>query len=141
GLLAERAASGQLDIALASAALDFALLAAGRPVEALRRATRAIRILERLGRVIEGESLIRLVHIEALLATGDLGATGVALSTAFGRVHERANRIADPAWRAGFLESVPENARILELARQRGLHAGARIYRRAVSLLGVGVGS
>ncbi|MBA2538174.1 MAG: AAA family ATPase, partial [Deltaproteobacteria bacterium] len=34
GLLAERAASGQLDIALSSAALAFALLAAGRPVEA-----------------------------------------------------------------------------------------------------------
>ncbi len=139
GLLAEQTASGQLDVALAGAALAFALVAAGYPGEALQRATRAIRILERLGRVVEGESVIRLAHIEALLAIGDLAAADVALSTAFGRVHERANRITDPAWRAGFLESVPENARILDLSRQRGLHAGARIYKRAVSLLGVGV--
>jgi tetratricopeptide (TPR) repeat protein/tRNA A-37 threonylcarbamoyl transferase component Bud32 len=139
GLRAESIADQPFDQALAGASLAFALLAVGRIDEALPRATRAIRILEQLGRVVEGESVIRLAHIETLFATGDQDAAMVALSAAFGRVHERANRITDLAWRAGFLESVPENARILGLARHHGLSAHARIYKRAISLQGVGI--
>jgi hypothetical protein len=40
-----------------------------------------------------------------------------ALSAARARLLGRADRIHDPAWRESFLTRVPDNARILELAR------------------------
>ncbi len=41
------------------------------------------------------------------------GAVGVAAE----RLRQRAARISDPGWRQSFLERVPDNARLLELAR------------------------
>jgi hypothetical protein len=64
-----------------------------------------------------GESLIRLVHAETLLACGQADAARVALRVARDRLSERAERIADPERRAAFLEGVPENARTLRLAQ------------------------
>jgi hypothetical protein len=37
------------------------------------------------------------------------------------RTLQRAERVRDPAWRASFLENVPENARIVALAHEHGL--------------------
>jgi eukaryotic-like serine/threonine-protein kinase len=102
-------------------AYALALLAAGRVAEALPVALQARRRLEEIGTIEEGESVIRLVHVEALLAAGESDQARAALVEAHTRVRERASRLADPAWRASFLERVPENARLLVLAREHGL--------------------
>jgi hypothetical protein len=49
----------------------------------------------------------------------DAGAGEAALREVLRCVHERASDIPDPALRERFLLQVPENARTLELARQR----------------------
>jgi eukaryotic-like serine/threonine-protein kinase len=64
-----------------------------------------------------GESLVRLVHAETLLACEQTEAAHAALRVARDRLRERAERIADPERRAAFLTGVPENARTLELAK------------------------
>jgi hypothetical protein len=40
-----------------------------------------------------------------------------ALQVAADRLRQRAAAISDAAWQKSFLENVPDNARILELAR------------------------
>ncbi|HWO26111.1 MAG TPA: protein kinase [Kofleriaceae bacterium] len=86
--------------------------------EAHQAAAEAMQLLEPLGGLEEGEALVRLVFAEALDAIGERAAARAALSAAAERLLARAARIDDPAWRASFLEEVPENARTLELARQ-----------------------
>jgi eukaryotic-like serine/threonine-protein kinase len=93
-------------------------LAAGRNADALESARQAHELLEKLGGIDEGESLVRLVHAQALAATGDLDGARVAIRAARDRLLARAAKITDERLRAGFLESVPENARTLALARQ-----------------------
>jgi len=56
------------------------------------------------------------VHALALKATGDGDGARAAIAAACDRLTERANKINDPARRASFLESVPENARTMALA-------------------------
>jgi eukaryotic-like serine/threonine-protein kinase len=103
------------------ARLAQALLAAGRAAEALPRALEAARLLAEIGSVEEGESVIHLVHVEALLASGDVARGRTALAAAIARLDQRASRITEASWRASFLERVPENARLRELARQHGV--------------------
>jgi predicted ATPase len=86
--------------------------------EAHEAAGEAMRLLERLGGVEEGEALVRLVFAEALAASGGSHAAGRAILAAEERLRARAAKIGDPAWQRSFLERVPENARTLELARQ-----------------------
>ncbi|WP_437649493.1 protein kinase domain-containing protein [Sorangium sp. So ce362] len=97
------------------------LLAAGRAAEALEAANRAAElaapIIASQGHLEEGESQIYLVRAEALEACGAHGEARAAIATARGRLLERAARIADPAWRAGFLENVHDHARTRALAR------------------------
>ncbi|WP_437959519.1 protein kinase [Sorangium sp. So ce119] len=97
------------------------LLAAGRAAEALEVANRAAElaapIIAAQGHLEEGESQIYLVRAEALEACGAHGEARVAIATARERLLERTARIANPAWRSGFLENVPEHARTLALAR------------------------
>jgi hypothetical protein len=59
---------------------------------------------------------VRLVHAEALHATGAHDAAGRAIADARARLIAIADKIADPAYRASFLGQVPENARTLALA-------------------------
>ncbi|KYF67942.1 serine/threonine-protein kinase PknK [Sorangium cellulosum] len=99
----------------ALATLADALLAAGRRGEALAEARRAAEILREIGQLEEGEALVRVVHAEALWATGDREAARAALAEAGARIEERAGKIADPAWRASFVERVPEHARTAAL--------------------------
>jgi tetratricopeptide (TPR) repeat protein len=96
-------------------------LASGAPDEALAAATEAIGMLDQLGGVEEGESLIRLMHVEALLAAGDREAATAAARTASTRLRDRAAKITNPAYRALFVECIPENARTLVLARELGV--------------------
>jgi hypothetical protein len=62
-------------------------------------------------------ALVRLARAEALHAIGALDAARAAIGEARTWLHAVAAKIQDPAYRASFLEAVPENARILALAR------------------------
>jgi hypothetical protein len=61
-------------------------------------------------------AFVRLAHAEALHATGAYDAARCAIAEARTRLFSIAERITDPAYKRSFLESVPENARILALA-------------------------
>jgi tetratricopeptide (TPR) repeat protein len=101
---------------LAVAVLARVLLAGGRSAEARPLAYEAFSELEALGAMEEGESLVRLVHAEALMSAGDGRAFASAIGVASDRLLARAARISDPGWRRRFLADVPENARTLSLA-------------------------
>ncbi|WP_437316637.1 serine/threonine-protein kinase [Sorangium sp. So ce385] len=122
-----RRAVGMLEVARpllphALATLADVLLAAGRRGEALAEARRAAEIMKEIGQLEEGEALVRAVFAEALWAAGDREGARAALAEAEARLGERAGKIADPAWRASFVERVPEHARTAAL---RGAWDGA----------------
>ncbi|MBI4510768.1 MAG: protein kinase [Deltaproteobacteria bacterium] len=98
--------------------LAATLLAQGRKEEARAAAQEAHGILESLGSVPEGESLVRLMHAETLLSIGAGAEEQSAILAARDRLLERAKRIHDPELRASFCMNVPENARTLELAEE-----------------------
>ena len=110
--------------AAALAVLAAVRLASGRAKGALAAAEEAMQGLEQLGGLEEGDALSRLVHAEALHATGDIPAARAALAAACERLLVRANQIGDPIRRASFLENVPENARTLVLAEAWGVAPG-----------------
>jgi tetratricopeptide (TPR) repeat protein len=85
-----------------------------RPAEALALASEAMDMLTAFGGVDEGEALMRLAHVEALLLAGQ--DASAPLRTAHDRLQQRALRIADPLLRKLFLDAVPENALTLSLA-------------------------
>jgi hypothetical protein len=62
-------------------------------------------------------AFVRLARAEALHASGAHDAARRAITSAREYLHAIARRIDDPAYRQSFLERVPENARILALAR------------------------
>ncbi len=127
---AEREAEASIAVATPSlepgsrATLAMVLLHTGRVAEALVEATAAMRKLEELGGVEEGEALIRLAWAEALQATAatveERAAARAAIAAARDRVLARAAHISDAERRRDYLEKVPENARTLELARALG---------------------
>ncbi|MFT3770948.1 MAG: tetratricopeptide repeat protein [Minicystis sp.] len=121
---AEREAAAAADLlrvapplrAAALAVQARAVLRQDRAADALPLARDALAILDGIGAVEEGESLVRLVHAEVLAGTGDRAACLAAAAAAAERLLARAARISDPAWRERFLTSVPENAQTLALA-------------------------
>jgi hypothetical protein len=62
-------------------------------------------------------AFVRLIHAEALHATGAHDAARSAIASARDRLLAIASRITDPGHRQSFLEAVPENARTITLAR------------------------
>ncbi|TKD09421.1 serine/threonine-protein kinase PknK [Polyangium fumosum] len=94
---------------------------------ALGPADEAMRLLESLGGIEEGESLVRLVRAEALASLGLEAEAREAIVSAYERLEGRAAKIRDPLWRAWFLEAVPENARTVELARAWGVAESASL--------------
>jgi eukaryotic-like serine/threonine-protein kinase len=106
---------------VALAAEARALLALGRIDQALEAAEEAMAHLETLGGLEEGEALVRLVYGEALDAADREEAAVAAIRTARDRLYARAARISNVAWRATFLDRVPDHARTLELAAALGL--------------------
>ncbi len=102
--------------AAALAVLARSLIGLDRAPEAVAAAGEAHAILESLGGIEEGESLVRLVYAEAFQASGDAAAFKAAIESARERVLVRAMKISDLAWRERFLKGVPDNARTLELA-------------------------
>jgi hypothetical protein len=107
---------------LAQSVLSQVLLALGRTDEALVEATDALEGLEALGEMEEGEAYLRLAYAEALLARASTEEArrdaALAVAHARDRVLAQAANISDLRRRAGFLDRVPENARILALSRQ-----------------------
>jgi len=102
----------------AQAALAQAVLAQGRSGESLEHAQRAWDGLQELGKVEEGEALIRLAYAQALTAVDRADeARRVALEAA-ARLRERAEGISNSEWRETFLNRVPTNAESLSLARR-----------------------
>ncbi|WP_438011534.1 protein kinase [Sorangium sp. So ce321] len=115
-----RAAAAALDAApplraAALAALAQALLGLGRAGEALAAAAEAMSLLESLGAVEEGESLVRLTYAESLAASGKPAEARAAIAAARERLLDRAARVGGPAFRERFL-ARRENARTLALA-------------------------
>jgi eukaryotic-like serine/threonine-protein kinase len=84
-------------------------------------AREAMKILDDLGGVEEGESYVRLTYAETLEALGERHDAHDAIRTARVRLLERAAMVQDPVWRERFLGSVEENARTLALAEQWGV--------------------
>ncbi len=100
----------------ALAALSNALLGQGRTAEALIVARDARVPLE--GPVEEGNAFVRLVHAEALEASGDRHGARAEIADAKTRLLDRAAKISNAEIRKGFLERVPEHARTLALAHE-----------------------
>jgi tetratricopeptide (TPR) repeat protein len=104
---------------VARTVLTGVLLAQGRAAEAREVATLGVRQLERSDS--EGAEAVglRLALAEACLAEGDTQAGEAALRGALQCLRTRSEDLPDAAARERFLRQVPENARVLELARQR----------------------
>ena len=100
------------------ATLSALRLAQGRAEEALAAAEDAVSRCATMGGcgMFRG-ALVRLVHVEALHATGAHDAARDAIALARTRLFTIAGKIPDPDYRRNFLENVPENARTLTLAR------------------------
>src|SRR6185437_7676295 len=102
----------------ALAGLAQILLARDVAGGALSAAEEAMRILDELGDIDEGDAFVRLTYAEALDAAGEHGRASAAIAAARDHLLARAARIVDAAWRRSFLEDVAENARTLALAAE-----------------------
>jgi hypothetical protein len=100
------------------ATLSALRLAQRRAEEALATAEDAMSRCQAMGGcgMFRG-AFVRLVHAEALHATGAHDAARRAIAEARARLLTIADKIAEPSYRTSFLDSVPENARTLALAR------------------------
>jgi hypothetical protein len=122
------AADRELQIALAMAVpierpgvlgtLCALRLAQGRAGDALAAAEDAMSRAAAMGGcgMFRG-SFVRLVHAEALHATGTHDAARRAIGDARAQLLAIADRIPDATYRQSFLDGVPENARTFSLAR------------------------
>ena len=104
-----------------TATLARVLLARRKYDEAVRYGEEAALLLARLGSIADGETAVRLTLAESLEAVGAVERAQEELRVACVRLLERAGRIGDEASRRAFLEAVPEHARTLALARERGV--------------------
>jgi tetratricopeptide (TPR) repeat protein len=93
-------------------------LGEARVEEARRYADEALRLVDRLGGIEDGESLVRLTHAEVLRAAGETAAASDSIALAKVRLLERAQRINNGELRDSFLNAIPENARTFQLADQ-----------------------
>jgi len=101
-------------LGLARAMLARVLLARGRAADAVRESAAAAELVE--AGAEDGETLIRLTLVEALLGAGDMDAARRAIAIARDRLLARAARIRDAGYRESFLQRVPESAETLRLA-------------------------
>ncbi len=103
--------------AYAYAFLASVLLANGDAQAALVAANEARGIVQHLGELGEGDSLMRLVHAMALREQDPVGANA-AIRDARDAILAKAEKIQDPKLRESFLERVEEHARTLALAKE-----------------------
>jgi tetratricopeptide (TPR) repeat protein len=106
-------------VPLARWSLGALLLAQGRAAEARQAVEVGLRETEALGPGGLARGGLLQVLAEACFAEGDTAAGEQALCRALQCVRTRAEDIPDTEGRERFLRQVPENARTLELARQR----------------------
>ncbi len=99
----------------ACAQLAQILLAARDPAQARRVVEEALGTLQRMGGAGWQDLAVRLSAIEVQLAQGDAAGSRSRLREALQILSTRAERIADPALRQGYLVNVAENARLLAL--------------------------
>ena len=104
--------------AYAMAVLALALLAQNKIDGAFAAAQGGMDLLEALGGLEEGETLVRLAYAEALFASDR--SPHHAIAAAAHRLRERASRIDFADMRRSFLERVPENARTIARAIEWG---------------------
>ncbi|MFO0759033.1 MAG: hypothetical protein U0359_21250 [Byssovorax sp.] len=107
---------GPLEKIAATSALAAALLAQGSVAEGLALSREAMAAYEALGAFGFGGAVARLVHVQALAASGAMAEAHAALAAARDRLQQNAAKIHDPALEKSFLEAVPENAMTLSLA-------------------------
>ncbi|WP_375766624.1 serine/threonine-protein kinase PknK [Archangium gephyra] len=105
--------------------LSSTLLAQGRAAEARQVAESGVRALEQGGNLGVYAVASYLALAEACFAEGDATAGEAVLRKALECVRLRASDIPEAGARERFLRQVPENARTLELARQRWGDAAA----------------
>jgi hypothetical protein len=104
---------------IARTTLCSVLLAQQRAAEARAEAEQGVRDLEQMGPPGAPAVGMWLALVEACFAQGEQRLGEAALRQALQCVHLRASDIPDAAARGRFLNQVPENARVRELARQR----------------------
>jgi hypothetical protein len=114
----ERLASLPPLVPLVQWLLGSLLLAQGRMTEAREVATRSLQQAEPLGGGVAQVGLLQVLA-EACFAENDTAEGEKTLRQALQCVRSRAANIPDESVRERFLRQVPENARTLELARQR----------------------
>ncbi|WP_375766625.1 serine/threonine-protein kinase PknK [Archangium gephyra] len=106
-------------LTLARAILGSLLLAQGRAPEARQVAALGVKDVERVHCTGAFAVAMHLALAESCFAEGAAGEGDAALHDALRCVRARARDIPDTGARERFLSQVPENARTLELARQR----------------------
>jgi hypothetical protein len=116
--------------------LSTALLAQGCIAEARQVAMSGVQELEQMGSLGLNAVAVYLALSESCFAEGDTNNGETALRKALQCVRARANDILDTALRERFLRQVPENARTLELARQRWGDVSAWFWLCLVALTG-----
>jgi serine/threonine protein kinase/tetratricopeptide (TPR) repeat protein len=92
------------------------LLLRGCHDQALEIAREAYRLLESLGNIESGESMVRLVFAEALEATGAHEHARAIIDQARDVLLARAGAISRADWRRSFLENIPDHLRTVTLA-------------------------
>lgn len=102
----------------ALATLAAARLERGDERGSLRAAKEAFELMESLGGIEEGESLVRLVYARALHATDDVEGARSAIAEGVRRLEQRAAKISDEDWRHSFLERVPDNLALCQHAEK-----------------------
>ena len=103
------------------ATLSLVLRNAGAPEAALEHAQAAQAVLEELGGLEDGESLVRLAYAEALDAAGHASSAKQAFGHAVAALETAARKLSDVGLRKSLFTRVPENARTLARARELGL--------------------
>ena len=98
-----------------SATLARVLLESGRHEEALAVASAVLDRYASLRAFGFRGSAARLIHAEALHASGDREGAVVALGMARDRLLATAAKIADPGYARSYLEGVPEHRRTFAL--------------------------
>lgn len=107
--------------ALNLAMLADCLMASERPAQAMAPASDAAELLDSLGSVVEGDIFIRRVYAEVLDLNDRQPQAKAALAAALRVLRDRAARILGHPERERFLDGVPENRRVLLLARLWGM--------------------
>ncbi|GAB4561467.1 MAG: hypothetical protein Tsb0020_09000 [Haliangiales bacterium] len=113
-LLSERASLRPFVLA----ARARSLLGQGQLAEGCEIAAQAWQLMNSLGSVERGEAFVRLVWIEALLASGDEQQAGLVACDAAEILRARASEISRLDWRESFLENIPVHVQTIALSRR-----------------------